>query len=117
MLACTLSPQPGVHHHHRGVGLAGDLDLDLADADGLDQDPAAPDRIEQPDGLGRGQRQTAEVTAGRHRTDEHPGVGGVVLHAHPVAQDRAAGERRRRVDGQHGHLDVLAAQVSDERRW
>ena len=41
-----------------------------------------------------------------------PGVGGVVLHPHPVAEDRAAGERRRRVDGQHGHLDVL-----EPRRW
>jgi hypothetical protein len=31
-----------VDDHHGGVGLAGHLDLDLADADGLDQDPLAP---------------------------------------------------------------------------
>ena len=50
----------------------------------------------------RGEREAAEVAAGRHRADEHAGVGGVVLHAHAVAEDRAARERGRRVDGEHG---------------
>ena len=39
-----------------GVGLAGDLDLDLPDADGLDEDPAVPEGVEQADRLRRRQR-------------------------------------------------------------
>ena len=51
----------GVDDDDGGVGLAGDLDLDLADADGLDEDPAAPDRVESADRFGGGERQPAEV--------------------------------------------------------
>ncbi len=47
-----------VDDHDGGVGLAGDLDLDLPDADRLDEHPVAADGIEQPDGLRRGERQT-----------------------------------------------------------
>ena len=104
-----------VDHDDGGVGLAGDLDLHLADADGLDQDPPPADRVEQADRLGRGQRQAAEVATGGHRADEHAGVGGVVLHADPVAEDGAAGERRRRVDGQHG--DLVALRRAGGRWW
>ena len=46
-----------------------------------------------------------------------PVVGGVILHAHPVAEQRAAGERRGRVDGEHA--DALARRARsalDQRR-
>jgi hypothetical protein len=39
----------------------------------------------------------------------------VLLHADPVAQDRAAGERAGRVDGEHAHPVPLFAQLGDER--
>ena len=107
---------PGVDDDDGRVGLAGDLDLDLPDADGLDDDPAVPERVEQADRLRRRQRQPAEVAAGRHRADEHARVGGVVLHPHAVAEDGPAGERRRRVDGEHGDLVAEAAEVRDQRR-
>ena len=107
---------PRVDDHDRRVGLAGDLDLDLADADGLDEDPAVPEGVEQADRLRRGQGQPAEVAAGGHRADEHAGVGGVVLHADPVAEDRPAGERRRGVDSEHGDLLAEGPQVAHERR-
>ncbi len=42
-----------VDHDDGRVGLAGDLDFDLTDADGLDEHPPPPDRIEEPNGLGR----------------------------------------------------------------
>ena len=61
----------GVDHHHGGVGRARDLHLDLADADRLDDHPPVAHRVEHPDRLGRGERQPAEVAAGRHRADEH----------------------------------------------
>ena len=50
-----------------------------------------------------------------HRTDEHTGIGGVILHAHTVAEDRATGEWRRRINGQHGNFQTLAAQMADRR--
>ena len=76
-----------------GVGLAGDLDLDLPDSDRLDEDQVAADRVEQPHRLGRGEREATEVAARRHRTDEHAGVGRMILHPHPVAEYRSTGER------------------------
>src|SRR3954454_19320906 len=76
-----------------GVCLAGDLHLYLPDADGLDEHPLTADRVEQPDRFRRRQRQSTEMTAGRHRADEDTCVGGVVLHAYAVAEDGAAGER------------------------
>ena len=41
----------------------------------------------------------------------------MLLHAHAVAEDRAAGERRRRIDGEHGDLLAERAQMADDRRW
>ena len=101
LLACTASPQPG---------FTTTTVVSAAPATSTSTWPTPtvststhrqPDGVEHPDRLGRGQRQPAEVAAGGHRADEHAGVEGVVLHADPVAEDGAAGERRRRVDGQH----------------
>ena len=44
-------------------------------------------------------REPAGVPARRHRADEHAVVVGVGLHPDAVAEERAAGDRRRRVDG------------------
>ena len=62
--------------------------------------------VQDPQRLRRGPGQAAQVPAAGHGPDEDPVVGGVVLHPHPVAEQRAAGERRRRVDGEHA--DPLA---------
>ena len=95
------SPSPGASDHQRRVGQRGDLDLGLADADRLDADHVEPGRVEHPQRLRRRDRQPAEVTAAGHRPDEHARVGRVILHPDPVAEQRAAGERRGRVDGEH----------------
>ena len=74
--------------------------------------------------LGR-QRQRggepAEVPASRHRADEDGIVEGMILHPHPVAENRSAGQRRRGVDSEHGngHVEALAdvrQQAARERR-
>ena len=91
----------GVHDDDRRVGVARDLDLDLADADRLDDDPRLADRVEHAHRLRRRDREPAEVTARRHRADEHAGVGRVLLHADAVTEDRAAAERAARVDREH----------------
>ena len=49
--------------HDRGVGEAGDLDLGLADADGLDQHHVAAGRVEHPQRLRGRPGQAAEVAA------------------------------------------------------
>ena len=60
-------------------------------------------------------RQPAEVTARGHRADVDVAVEGVVLHPHPVAEQGAAGERRRRVDRQHADALAGLAQLADQR--
>ena len=92
---------PGREQHERGVGQRGDLHLGLPDADRLDEHDVAAGRRQHAQRLRRRPGQPAEVAAAGHRADEDPVVGGVVLHAHPVAEQRPAGERRARVDREH----------------
>ncbi len=40
-----------------------------------------------------------KLTARRHAADEHVAVGRVRLHPQPIAENRAAGERAGRIDG------------------
>ena len=92
-----------------GVGGRGDLELDLADPDGLDEHELEADRAEHRERVGDRDREAAEVAPRRERADEHARVEGVVLHPDAVAEDRPAAERRRRVDAQHAELaDVRA---------
>ena len=71
------------------------------DPDGLDQHHVEAGRVQDPQRLRRGHGQPAQVPAAGHRPDEHPAVGRVILHPHPVTEQRAAGERRGRVDREH----------------
>ena len=48
-----------------------------------------------------GAGEPAEVPRVAERADEDAGVGGVILHPDPVAEDGAAGEGARGVDGDH----------------
>ena len=108
------SPMPGREQHDGRVGQAGDLDLGLADADGLDEDDVAAGGVEHPQRLRGRPRQAAEVAARGHRADVDLGVERVVLHPDPVAEQRAAGERRRRVDGEHADPLAARAEGADE---
>ena len=66
-----------------------------------------------------GARQAAHVAARRHAADEHVRVLRVRLHAHAVAEDRAAGERAGRIDRDHtdgfGGLARFGRQAIDQR--
>src|SRR5439155_1714713 len=55
-----------------------------------------------------------ERARGRARADEGLGRGGEARHARLVAQDAAAREGARRIDGEHGHLLPEADQVEAE---
>ena len=107
---------PGREQHQRGVRQRGHLHLGLADAHGLDDDHVAPGGVQHPQRLGRGPGETAQVSAGGHRPDVDPGVGGVLLHPYPVTEQSAAGERRRRVDRKYTDPPPVGAKRRDERR-
>ena len=117
--AWIASPMPGREQHQRGVGEAGDLDLGLADADGLHEHQVAARAVEHPHRLRGRRRQPAEVAPAGHRADVDAGVGGVVLHADPVAEDRPAGERAGRVDGEHADPAARFPERADQLvgRW
>ncbi len=54
------------------------------------------------------------MTTRRHRSDEDVVVGRVGLHPDPVTEDRAAAERRARVDREHRDTLVTAPHLADE---
>jgi hypothetical protein len=56
------------------------------------------------------------VAAGGHRADVDVAVERVVLHPDPVAEQGAAGERRRGVDREHAHALAGRAQLADQCR-
>ena len=97
---------PGHEHDDRDVGGADDINLVLADADGFDDHEALAGGIEHERGITRRPRKAAHVTTRRHAADEDLIVLRVRLHAHAVAENRAAGERARRID--RNHPDGLA---------
>ncbi len=100
----------------RGVGGARDLDLVLADADRLDDDDVETGRVEDVDRVQRATGESAERAVGGHAAHEDAGVTGDVAHADAVAQDRAAGERGRRVDGDDADAAPGAADLRGELR-
>ena len=56
-------------------------------------------RVHQVDRVGGGARQAAQGATCGHRADEDAGVERQVAHADAIAEDRATGERRGRIDG------------------
>ncbi len=66
------------------------VDLVLAHADGLDQHQVVAGSVEHEGRVAGGTRQPTEVAAGGQAANEDAGVGGVLLHAHAVAEQRSA---------------------------
>ena len=97
------------------VGDVGHLGLRLADADGLDHDhvECGGERFGR---RARGGGKAAEAGARGGRADEHVAVVRVDLDPGPVAEQRAAGAPRARIDRQHGDRPVMRAPVLDELR-
>ena len=98
------------------VGRGRDLDLALPGPDGLDEDEVEARRVEDGRGGRRGRGETAGVAARRHRADEHVAVARVGLHPDAVAEQRTAGDRARRVDGDDRHRATGLPDLRDQRR-
>ena len=77
--------------------------LRLPRAHGFDQNPGKTRGIEQIGRRGGGLRQPAAGAARGHRPDEDARIGLEVGHANPVAEHGAAGQRTRRIEGEHRH--------------
>ena len=84
--------------------------------DGLDEDEVEAGRVEHGRGGRRGRREAAGVSARRHRADEHVVVARVRLHPDPVAEQRAAGDRARRIDRDDRDGPAGRPDLGDQRR-
>ncbi len=93
------------------VGMVDDVDLRLADADGLDQDVVLARRVHHQRHLQRRLREAAEGAARGHRADEDAGVEEVLGEPDPVAEQGATGERAGGIDREHRDLPVGLAHL------
>ena len=107
---------PGHEHDDVRLHRAHDFHFVLPDADRLDEHDVEAGRVEDVDDVVGRLRQAAEETARGHRADEDAAVGVELGHADAVAEDRAAGEGRRRVDGDDADALLLRAVVLRHRR-
>ena len=105
----------GHQHEQDDVCDADHLDLALAGADRLEEDDVLPGCVDQQERLERRFGQAAEVPARAHRADVDLRVEEVVGEADAVAEQRAARERARRVDGDDADAPAEAARMADER--
>ncbi len=105
---------PRCQQHQRGVGQRGDVDLGLAHPHRLDEHHVEAGRVQHAQRLRGRPGQPTEMPSGGQRADVDAGVGGVLLHAHPVPEQRAAAERGRRVDGQDADPQVTGAERADK---
>ena len=106
----------GARHQrqHDRVGVVDDVDLGLADADGLDQDVVFAGRVHHQRHLQGRLGEAAEGAARGHRADEDAGVEEVLGEADPVAEQGAAGEGAGGIDREHRDLAVGLAQLAGE---
>ena len=114
--ACTSSPAPGTIVTIETSGGSDDVHFVLAHADCLDEDHVLAGRVEDEGDLAGRTRQPAEVAACRHAADEHAVVSSVRLHADAIAEDRAAGERARRIDRDDADAPAVRCETTRSRR-
>ena len=99
LIACTSSPISGASRTTVVSAAAATSTSLWPGPDRLEQHDVEPRRVEHGRRDRRRRREPAGVPTRRHRADEHPVVVGVGLHADAVAEERPAGDRRRRVHG------------------
>jgi hypothetical protein len=100
------------HDHHR-VGHIGDLGLGLPHPDRLDHNDVKCGCQRRGRSAG-GWSQAPEPVAGGARADEHGFVARIRLDADAIAQQRASGPPRTRIDGEHGDRPASAAPFGDQ---
>ncbi len=110
-----LVPHLGRLEHDGRVRRGRDLDLALARPDRLDEHEVEAGGVEHGRGRRRRRRQPAGVAARRHRADEHVAIAGIRLHPHPVAEQGATGDRRRRIHGHDRDRTSGRADLGEER--
>ena len=110
------SPEPGHQDEGDDLGERRDRDLGLADADRLVEDDVAPGGVDDEPRLERRLGDAAERAAGAHRADVDAGIEVVLGEPDAVAEERARGERARRVDREDADGQAERPQVAAERR-
>ena len=101
LMPCSSSPPPGRDQQQEQVDHVGDRDLGLADADGLDDHDVEAGRLAQQHRLAGAPGHAAELVPPGEGRMNASGWRDELGHAGLVAEDRAAGARARRVDGEH----------------
>ena len=104
----------GDQYDHRRISCPDDVDLGLADADGLDKNDVLAKGVHRLDGVRRLVRESAQTAARPHAADEHAFVHRQARHADAVAEDGAARKGACRVDGDDAYgLALLAVFVRE----
>ena len=110
------SPDSGTRTTTRRVGGARDVQLALPDADGLDQHAVEAERVEHVAQLSRvaaaSPPSEPRVAIERMKT---PGIERDRFHADAIAEQRAAGERRRGVHRDDAHGEPGGAPLAARR--
>ena len=115
LIPCNSSPAPGQHQHEEEVGQVGHRRLRLPDADRLHQNHVETGRLAEQHGLAGLRRDAAERAGGGGGADEGVGIDRELRHPRLVAENRAAGAGRGRIDGQHRHLVAPRRQQGSQR--
>src|SRR5207249_9612789 len=82
----------------------GEVEVGRPPADWFNEDAIKSERVQDIGDLFGGGRETALRAARGHGANEDALVEAHRLHANAVAEERAAGKRTRRIDGDHGDL-------------
>ena len=114
--AWTESPEPGISTS-RTVSATWSISTSLCPMPTVSTKRSSfPAASSTSSGLQRRLGEPAEVAARRHRADEHARVEEVVGEPDPVAEQRALGERARRVDRDDADGRPCRADVADAAR-
>jgi len=103
-----------LHHEDDHIGEANHLDLGLTNADRFKEDYVPAHGVDNLNRLAARHGEPAQMPPRGHAADEHAFVGEMAAHANAVAQNRAAREGARRIDGQDAHAFPLGPKSGDQ---
>src|SRR5438105_10680364 len=90
------------------------VELGLTHSDGFDENAIEAERLEDVGDLFGRRREATLGAPGRHRANEHARIETDGFHPNAIAQQRAAGKRTRRIDGDHADLEAAFAIGADQ---
>ena len=106
--------EAGCEDDERGVGHRCDVDLRLPDPDRLEDHVIEARGVRDERRGGDRSGEPAEMSPGRHRTDEHPVIAVMGLHPDAIPEERTTGERRGRIHREDRDPSAAGAQLGDE---